>query len=255
MNKFSLLSKLMVILSSVGLVMGVYLFWARPYQPRWGATDEEVKRPMPGDGLNPDPKYLATRAITIEAVPEEIWPWLIQMGYKRAGFYSYDLIENIGSPSGLHSALSIVQEFQHPEVGDELPISPAGGLVFYAIEPNRYLIWSGGPGWGYTWALYPIDNNHTRLMSRARFDHNWSKPDQLVLDLLTEFSEYLGIPKILQGVKGRVEGYIESMSKANAEIAVHFGSAMIYLVAIVLIPLRPLTWLKGWQSSRREWLD
>ena len=172
MNKHPVFSRIMAISVLVGLVIAAYLLWARPYQLRWGATDEEVQRLMPGDELVANPKYLATRAITIEATPVEIWPWLVQMGYKRAGFYGYDILENLGSPRGIHSSQSIVPEYQHFKVGDELPISPAGGLTFYAVEPNRYLIWIGGVGWGgYTWALYPIDANRTRLVSRARFSH------------------------------------------------------------------------------------
>jgi hypothetical protein len=203
---------------------------------------------MPGDELLPNPTYLASRAITIDATPQEIWPWLIQMGFKRAGFYGYDMIENLGSPRGIQSALRIVPEFQHPEVGDELPISLAGGLRFYAIEPNRYLIWSGdlaNGGYIYTWALYPIDEHRTRLVSRARLNHIWSKPDQLAFGLITEFAEHLGIPKILQGVKGRVEGHNESMAQANIEVAIYLTSAFTYLVAVVLTFLRPLTWRRG----------
>lgn len=246
MDKHPALSKITVLLGSVGLVMAAYLRLARPYQLHWGATDEEVQRPMPGDELISNPKYLATRAITVEATPEEIWPWLIQMGYQRAGFYGYDIVENLGSPRGIHSAQSIVPEFQHFEVGDEVPISPAGGLTFHSIEPNRHLIWSGGAGWGgYTWALYPIDENHTRLVSRARFNHTWSQPGQLALDLITEFAEHLAIPKILQGVKGRVEGRIEPMEQANTEVALYLSSACIYLGSVVLILLRPLTWRRG----------
>lgn len=235
--------KLIAVFALASLVLALYMLWARPDQLRWGATDEEVHRSMPGDELALNPGYLASRAITIEATPEEIWPWLMQMGYTRAGFYGYDIVENIGSPRGIHSAQSILPEFQHYKVGDELPISPAGSLTFYAIEPNHYLVWSGGEGWGgYTWALYSIDENHTRLVSRARFNHTWSNPVQLALDLFTEFAEHLAIPKILQGVKGRVEGHIESMAQANIELATYAGSAFIFIGAVVLILLRPLTW-------------
>ncbi len=69
MNKQSSLSKLLVVLGLVGLVTAAYLLWARPYQLRWGATDEEMQRQMPGDELISNPRYLATRAITIEATP------------------------------------------------------------------------------------------------------------------------------------------------------------------------------------------
>ena len=247
MTRYPVLNKTMAILALIGLVKVAYLRWARPYQLRWGATDEEVQRPMPGDELNPSPKFLATRAITIEATPEEIWPWLIQMGYKRAGFYGYDILENLGSPRGISSAQIVVPEFQHFKVGDEVPISPAGGLVFYAIEPNRYLIWSGEPGWGgFTWALYPVDENHTRLISRIRWSHNWKKPGQLGFDLLTEFGDHLAIRKILQGVKGRAEGRIEPMARGNTEFAIYLASALTFLGTIVSILIRPLTW--------RRWL-
>jgi len=202
---------------------------------------------MPGDELNPNPKFLATRAITIEGKPEDIWPWLVQMGYLRAGFYGYDILENLGSPRGIRGADRILPEFQHFTVGDEVPISPVGGMVFYAIEPNRYLIWSGYEnGGGFTWALYPVDEKHTRLVSRIRWSHNWRKPSQLALDLLTEFTDHLSVRKILQGVKGRVEGWIDPMARANSEFAIYLAAAWIFLGAIVLIILRPLTW--------RRWL-
>lgn len=230
----------------MGLVMAAYRLWVRPYHLRWGATGEEVQRSMPGDELVSNPNYLATRAITIEGTPEAIWPWLIQMGYKRAGFYGYDLIENLGSPRGFQSAQHIVPELQNPQVGDTVPISPAGGLTFSAIEPNRYLVWRGGTGWGgYTWALYPIDARHTRLVSRARFSYTWSNPVQLALDLITEFAEHPAIPRILQGVKGRVEGFSEPMAKANAEVALYLASALIYLGSAVLAMNSLTTWRRG----------
>jgi hypothetical protein len=138
----------------IGLVLTVYLIWARPYQLRWGATAEEIARPMPGDELDPRPTFLATRAITIDATPAEIWPWLLQMGYGRAGFYGFDLLENLGSPRGLNSAERILPQFQNFRVGDKVPLSAAAEEVFYAIEPNQYLIWAGQTGpypGGFTW--------------------------------------------------------------------------------------------------------
>jgi len=237
----------MAVFALVGLVMIAYLRWARPYQLSWGATDEELQRPMPGDELSPNPKFLATRAITIEGKPEDIWPWLVQMGYRRAGFYGYDILENVGSPRGIRSADRILPEFQHFTVGDEVPISPVAGMVFYAIEPNRYLIWSGyDGGGGFTWALYPVDEKHTRLVSRIRWSHSWTKPLQLALDLITEFADHLSVRKILQGVKGRVEGRIEPMAQANTELGMYFAAFWIFVGAIVLILLHPLTW--------RRWL-
>ena len=243
------LRKTVAVLTLVSLVMVGYLMWARPFQLRWGATDEEVKRPMPGDELDSNPTFLATRAITIEGTPEGIWPWLVQMGYGRAGFYGYDIVENLGSPQGIHSADRILPEFQNFKVGDPVPISAIARTVFYAIEPNRYLIWSEGAGkGGFTWALYPIDENRTRLVSRIRWSHHWKRPGLLALDMFTEFTDHLAVRKVLQGLKGRVEGLVEPMSQGNIEVAVYAGAAIIFLVSLLLILLSPLTltrWLIG----------
>ncbi len=231
----------------IGITMTAYLLWARPYQLHWGATQEEINRPMPGDELDTHPTFLATRAITIEGTPHEIWPWLVQMGYDRAGYYGYDIIENSGSKSGHQSAERIVPELQNVKVGDEVPISAAGSWVFYAIDPEHYFIWSGKAGKdGFTWALYPIDENHTRLVSRIRWSHHWSQPSLIALDLFTEFTDHLAIRKILQGVKGRVEGHFEPMTWTNMEFFIYVAAALIFVVAIVLLVVFSFSW--------RRWL-
>jgi hypothetical protein len=263
------LKKLGAVLGLVVLILALYFMWARPFQLGWGATSEELSRPMPGDELNPNPKFLSTRAITIDGPPEQIWPWLLQMGYGRAGFYGYDILENVGSKKGIHSAESIIPELQHYGVGDPVPISPAGGLVFYAIEPYQYIVWSGEPGWGgFTWALYPIDQAHTRLVSRIRWSHSWTNPSQLALDLFTEFTDHLAIRKILLGVKGRVEGNIEPMARANIEFGIYLATLLVFLTTLVLLLLEPLTWrrwlvglaaglvwLLAWYSALPIWMS
>ena len=242
-----MLRKILVQISAgimlIAIIMTAYLLWARPYQLNWGATQEEIIRPMPGDELDAHPTFLATRAITIEGTPHEIWPWLVQMGYNRAGYYGYDIIENLGSESGAYSAERIVPGLQDVHVGDEVPISAAGSWVFYAIEPEHYFIWSGEAGNdGFTWALYPIDDSHTRLVSRIRWSHHWSQPDLIALDLFTEFTDHLAIRKILQGVKGRVEGYIEPIAQTNVEFMFYVTTALIFVVAVVLLLVRPFSW-------------
>ena len=250
MNKYlSLINRVLAVLTLIGSVLVIYLLWARPYQLRWGATESEVQRSMPGDELDPNPTFLATRAITINGTPSEIWPWLIQMGYERAGFYGYDIIENLGSKQGTQSAERIVPELQDVKVGDEIPISAAGSWVLYAVQPEEYFIWSGETGdGGFTWALYPIDEVHTRLVSRIRWSHHGSPPSQLALDVFTEFTDHLAVRKILQGVKGRVEGHSESTAKIDTEFAIYVAAALIFFVAIVLLIVRPLSgirWLAG----------
>jgi hypothetical protein len=180
-----------------------------------------------------------------------IWPWLVQMGYGRAGFYGYDLLENMGSPRGMRSAERLLPEFQDFRVGDVVPISAVARMRYYALEPNRYLIWSGETGeypGGFTWALHPVDESRTRLVSRIRWSHHWTQPGVLVLDLFTEFTDHLAVRKILQGVRDRVEGRSEPMAQQNAEFAVFVASALIFVAALVLILLHPFTrmrWLAG----------
>src|SRR5271165_3211853 len=99
-NKISFRSvaiRLLAFLALPILLTTIYLIAIRPTQLHWGATTDEATRPLPGDNLVASPSFCATRAITIHGKPEDIWPWLAQMGYNRAGYYGYDLIENIGS--------------------------------------------------------------------------------------------------------------------------------------------------------------
>lgn len=241
-----LVQNIMSILVLLGLVMTAYFLLARPYQLNWGATDEEIERPMPGDELDPAPAFLATRAVTIEGAPKDIWPWLIQMGYGRAGFYGYDILENLGSPRGIRSAERILPEFQHLTVGDDVPISPVARMVFHAVEPNRYLIWTGVAGsGGFTWALYPFDAGHTRLVSRIRWTHHWTQPGLLALDLFTEFTDHLAVRKVLQGIKNRVEGRAEPLIRQTTEFAIYVATLLIFLAALMLILFCRLTW-KRW---------
>ena len=87
MKKDSILVRLSAFLLQLGIILAAYIFIARPHQLQWGATTAEINRSMPGDERRGNPTFLATRAVTIKDTPENIWPWLIQMGYGRAGFY------------------------------------------------------------------------------------------------------------------------------------------------------------------------
>jgi hypothetical protein len=102
--KRGLLPRLAGVWLILTLALPTYVFLIRPAHSRWGATDAEVARGLPGDALIASPTFNATRTVPVNAPPETIWPWLVQWGYGRAGFYGYDLVENIGSPIGLHAA-------------------------------------------------------------------------------------------------------------------------------------------------------
>jgi hypothetical protein len=243
-------TRLLALIALLGVLACLYLFVIRPSQLHWGATTGEVARPMPGDDLVPHPTFCATRAITIRGTPEDIWPWLAQMGYRRAGFYGYDLIENLGSGTGIRSADKIIPDLQHPKTGDVLPISAAVSMAFGSIQPGRYIVWRGKatiPSDGsIVWALYPVDATHTRLVSRVRLHYHWIDMGLLSLDLFTEFADHVAVPRILLGIKGRVEGRApQPLSEEAVEIAVWVSALAEFAAAVVLV-FRSRRWGRAW---------
>lgn len=200
-----MLKKISVGLAVLGAVaFGVYLRFIRLWQLRWGATDEEVARAMPGDDVVKHPTFNATRAVTIQARPEEIWPWLVQIGVTpRAGWYSYDWIDNLGIPS----ADRIVPELQHMAVGDLRPMSPDGkhGHWVKDFEPNQWMLWWDNKGdvtW--YWGLYPQDDSSTRLITRVRIHYTWTSP-WILFNLPFDVGDIVMMRKCLLGIKQRAE--------------------------------------------------
>ncbi len=182
---------------------GFYFGIVRPRQLRWGADGEEVARSMPGDELVERPTFNATRAVTVGAGPEHIWPWLLQIGINRAGWYSYDWLDNLGRPS----ATEIIPELQQLEVGDLIPISPNGkyGLKVWNFKPLEWMVWiddAGHSSW--LWLLDPIDETSTRLITRVRIRYQWFRP-RLGFDLLVEFGDIVMMRKCMLGIKVRSE--------------------------------------------------
>jgi hypothetical protein len=196
--------KISIGLAALAAVMvGVYLRFIRPWQLRWGATDEEVARAMPGDDVVKHATFNATRGVTIQARPEEIWPWVVQMGCKRAGWYSYDWIDNLGRPS----AQRIIPELQQVAVGDLIPISPDGtfGLRVKEFERNRWMLWwddKGNTSW--YWGLSPLDTQATRLITRIRMHYHWLSPTILIF-LLEDVGDIVMMRKCLLNIKQRAE--------------------------------------------------
>ena len=181
----------------VGLVT-FFHFVYRPWQLSWGATAEEVARPMVGDELVESPTFNATRAVTVNAPAERIWPWIVQMGYKRAGFYSWDILDNDRIPS----AERIIPEYQDLEVGDPLPLSKDTDATVVEMEPNRrlLLVFRSGGTVTWAWGLYKIDAQRTRLVTRLRW-RTTSAVSQVILDTF----EIVMMRKCLLGIKRRAE--------------------------------------------------
>jgi hypothetical protein len=242
-------ARLSSILGLFAVLFGIYALLIRPAQLHWGATSEELARAMPEDAIVAHPAFDATRAITIHGHPEDIWPWLVQMGYGRAGFYGYDLIENPGGGAGIHSTQSILPAFQNPKTGDLLPISVAATLVYGSIRKNSYIVWRSRdvPSDGvYIWELVPIDSDHTRLISRIRWNYLHSALG-IALGLLTEVGDHVAVRAILRGIRDRVEGRRPgSLWIQAAEIAGWFLALFELILAVVL--------LLRWRSLGRAWL-
>lgn len=177
----------------------------RPWHLRWGATDGEVYGLMPGDDRVPNASFKATRAITIAAPIEKVWPWIVQMGYRRAGFYTYDLLDN----AGYASADRILGQFQQPKIGDWIPmtrnVNATTAFKVKAFLTNRWLLWTK-PDSTWAWTLTPLAEGQTRLITRLKQRYPWESPAiALFTLLLLEFGDFPMMRRMLQGIKVRAE--------------------------------------------------
>jgi hypothetical protein len=179
----------------------------RRWHLHWGATPAEAAASLPGDALLPRAQYRSTRAITIDVPPDAVWPWLVQVGCRRAGFYSSDLLDNLGRPS----ATTIVPGLQHLEVGQWVPMSPAAtptdrtAFKVHSFELNEWLLWSK-PDSTWAWQLTATDGGGTRLVTRIRAVYDWRNPPMALLGvLLMEFGDFAMLRRMLRGIKARAE--------------------------------------------------
>jgi hypothetical protein len=218
-----ILALLVVLLGWLGLAIGVagatavlvvYRVLVQPWQHRWGATDEEVGRAMPGDDLLPVAAS-TTRAISVAAPPEQVWPWLVQLGYGRAGWYSYDWIDNDGHPS----ANRIIPELQDLTIGDQIPMLPGMGPRVQEIQPNRYLVAGDDDGGTWCLALYPTGHG-CRLVSRWRV--NWPlTPATAFWILLSDPGAFIMERRMLKGVRKRAERANTARPNLTATTSLH----------------------------------
>src|SRR5512138_1741143 len=149
----------------------LYWFPVRRWMSRWGATPSDLTRVMAGDSLLVDPTYSGTMAVTVNAPPEDIWPWLVQIGYQRGGLYSHDWLDRLFGFLDRPSATRILPEFQHLAVGDAIPLPRGRRWPVAVIEPRRALVLDmrnmDGFDWVWQFGLYPVDEHRTRLVSRS----------------------------------------------------------------------------------------
>jgi hypothetical protein len=181
--------------------------WLREWYLRWGATDEEIARPMAGDLDIPNPTYSTTLAVTVDVSPKYIWPWLLQMGFRRGGLYSYDWLDRLFGYLDRPSATDILAEFQELKVGDEIPLGRGPGFPVKAVEPYRTLVLGGaGDGFAWTWqfGLFPLDGTRTRLISRNSVRHPRTVGSCLFMRVL-EPAAFVMTRRMLLGLKKRAE--------------------------------------------------
>jgi hypothetical protein len=133
--KMSRILRVAALGAAIATPIVAYVFVARPWMRRWGIEPGASGTVLPGDGLVEDPTVIDTRTIEIDAAPEDVWPWLVQMGYGRAGWYSYDQLDQKG-----RSADEILPEWQRLAVGDTMPTHPGGGFAVKVVEPARALV-------------------------------------------------------------------------------------------------------------------
>jgi hypothetical protein len=184
-------------------LLAAYWKIVRPWAMRWGATEEEAARPLPGDEVVTKPDYVATRAITIHAPPQDVWPWLVQIGSGRAGWYTYDRIDNAGVPS----ATELIPQLQQLQVGDLIPMVAGKdiGVRVKELDPDRRMLWWDEQGeYSWEWLLEPIDQQTTRLLNRLRVTrHPWTR--KMLYELVAANGDIVMQRKLLRGIKQRAE--------------------------------------------------
>jgi hypothetical protein len=198
----------------------------RRWYRRWGAADDELRQAIPGDELVPHPKSQITMAVAVQAPAAKVWPWFVQLGCQRAGWYSYDLLDNGGIPS----ADRIIPAFQQLQVGDIVKALPRGdfGFPVAIVEANKQLTLAGTTdtrtgekadphdpnleayfSGNQTFLLEEIDEKSTRLIFRMRIDWNPSLGGTLAYKGFLEPISFVMGRQTLLNVKRRAEAHSE----------------------------------------------
>jgi len=171
----------------------------------WGATSQEIARFFPGDELVPDATYVSTRAVTIDAPREAVWPWLAQMGYRRGGLYSYDWLDRLFGYLDAPSARYVLPEFQNLKAGDTIPVGRGPSWPVRVAEPDRALVLEPVAG-RITWSFYLLPHSHgkTRLVTRVRCAPPESLLERVMMAVIDP-AAFVMTRRMLLGIKSRAE--------------------------------------------------
>jgi hypothetical protein len=204
------------------VVLGV-IYWlpVRRWFATWGTTPDELTRQMAGDAIIADPTDTATQAVTVNAPPEAVWPWLVQLGYQRGGLYSYDWLDRLFKFLDRPSATRVMPEFQTLEVGDRIFLGARMSLTVAALDANRALVLANKTGdmeWVWQFGLYPVDACRTRLVSRG-IEHMPATIGSWLSMRIMEPAAFIMTRKMLLTLKKRAE------QLANAQIDLETAKA------------------------------
>jgi hypothetical protein len=219
----------------IGAAAGITITRTVRWWRTWGVDPIEAAKPLPGDDLVPAPTAIDTRGITIDAPPEAVWPWIVQMGFERAGWYSYDRLDMRGK-----SVDRIVPAWQTIEVGDVMPSYPDGGFAVRLVEPGRVLALYSDTALvenqtiaasarrgdvpaglvatgavlrqapqdfaaGWTFVLTPLEGGRTRLIERFRVRFGESGPAFRVVAPAMGFGVFVMMQRQMLGIRDRAE--------------------------------------------------
>ena len=200
---------------SIEIGGAIFTPFFRARRSRWGTADEELTKTYPGDELVPNPKWTANHAITINATPEHVWPWIAQIGQGRGGFYSYQKLENLAG-SKIVNTSRILDEHQHVRVGDPIKLHVETPPMTVAIveEPTTLVLYGNPAGadgsavLSTSWAFLLLEqpDETTRLLSRTRYFHDDKFRSKLMGGpLLIEPVSFVMERKMLKVIKALVE--------------------------------------------------
>ncbi len=199
------------LVSAVTAALALPLLYRRaftPWQRHWGATVDEQLRVMPGDDFVLAPDYVTTRAITVDAPPEAVYPWLVQMGYQRGGLYSYDFLDRLFGFLDASSSKVILPQFQDLQPGGEIPVGRGKPFPVKDLKKDEYLLLAGEEDkfrWTWSTALYPTGDGQTRLVTRNMSSGGGRGLTHRVMLFGIDLAAFIMVRRWLKVLKGRAE--------------------------------------------------
>jgi hypothetical protein len=228
------------VLACVALVLAAGWVTVRPVLLNVGSTPAERSAAMPGDHAVVVPRTAMTRSVTLDGTPAQVWPWLVQMGVGKAGFYGYDWLENLG-PAGLvddiRNANRVHPEWQDLAVGDHvLPLPGATSWTVTELVPEQRLVITDDHNWTWALVLRPTGQSQTRLVTRMR----WAQVSGIdhLPALLYDLGDLIIVARTLHGLDQRVEGTLPGMPGTSR-------GAPAPTAELPVSPVEALVWLLG----------